>query len=88
MAGVWAWGQHLKFYPTEGPCALWTLLSEPGRAEGPPVDVLEAVSHFREFFCSKTTFGDTQEAPAADVPSAFTEAQLAARGHSARRGWG
>jgi len=41
-----AWGQHLKFYATEGPCALWTLLSEPARAQASLVDMLEAVRLF------------------------------------------
>lgn len=88
VARMQAWGQHLKFYATEGPCVLWTQLSEPARAEARFVDVLEAISHFWGLFCSKTTFGDTREAPAADVPSTFTEAQLAARGHRFGRGWG
>lgn len=41
-----AWGQHLKFYATEGPCALQALLAEPARAEAHLMDVLAAVRLF------------------------------------------
>ena len=91
MAGVRAQGRHLKFYATEGPCALWTLLCEPARAEARPVDVLEAVRLFPISGASsaiKLPLGTHERLLQPMSPAHLLRLSWQRGGHHSRRGWG